>query len=427
MSSSLQRRWRILSIEADSDTSERGNVLFVDDELNVLRSIKRGFLHSSFQVLTALSAREGLQILDKVAVDIVVTDYRMPNMDGLRFLQEVRERYPGTARVILSGYIEKSVAVESLTRGLASTYILKPWLNEDIERRLEHILTTRKVLQSKKLLDTINGITNLPTLPPIYQEFMEAVHDERSMADIALIIQKDPSVATKVLQIANSAFYGINSCSSINQAAVTLGLDTLHDILLTISVISPMEWGREQFQPLHEILIHSFIMNQHLPVVYSLKPDAIAYRDFPSVGLTFDVGKIILLQYYPDRFQAVLRAMDECAPMNFYEAELLLGFEKNSHQEIGAYFLDYWNLPEVFIETALFHHCPKKSSDHYREIVEMSNYIETLIESVYNMDDALHESVLALRKSFIPEKVHTRMIEIIGKTISEGHSLFVSI
>jgi YesN/AraC family two-component response regulator len=125
-----------LSSEAGSDERMNGKVLFVDDELNVLRSIKRGFLQSSFQVLTAPGAWEGLRILDKEDVDIVVTDYRMPYMDGLKFLQEVRERHPGTARVILSGYIEKTVAVESLTRGLASTYILKPWLNDDIEKKI---------------------------------------------------------------------------------------------------------------------------------------------------------------------------------------------------------------------------------------------------------------------------------------------------
>jgi HD-like signal output (HDOD) protein len=119
--------------------------------------------------------------------------------------------------------------------------------------------------------------------------------------------------------------------------------------------------------------------------------------------------------------------MEEHESMNFYETELILGYEESSHQEIGAYFLDYWNLPEVFIETALFHHCPEKASDQYRDIVAMSNYIETLIESLYNMDNGMSESVLALRKSFIPEKVHNRMIEIIGKTISEGPSLFVSI
>ncbi len=402
-----------------------GKVLFVDDEVNVLRSIKRGFLHAPFQVLTAPGALEGLHILDQVDIDIVVTDYRMPHMDGLKFLQQVRERHPKTARVILSGYIEKAVAVESLARGLASTYILKPWLNDDIEKKIEHILATRRVLQSKKLLNIINGITSLPYLSPIFHEFMEAVQDERSMAEIARIIQKDPSVATKVLQIANSAFYGMNNCNSINQAAVTLGLDTLHDILLTISVISSMRWDRKQLKTLQDIFTRSFIMNTHLPTLYNLKPGVISYRNFPSVGLTYDVGMIILLQFYPEHFKDVARVMDQIPGMHFYDAELSLGFEESSHQEIGAYFLDYWNLPEVFVETALFHHSPQSSSDQYRDIVEMTNYIETLIESVYNMEEDGAESIADLRQEFIPEKTFRNIIEDIVETVEDRTSFLI--
>jgi HD-like signal output (HDOD) protein len=156
-----------------------------------------------------------------------------------------------------------------------------------------------------------------------------------------------------------------------------------------------------------------------------MKPGVISYRNFPSVGLTYDVGMIILLQFYPERFNGAVRVMDQIPSMHFYDAELSLGFEESSHQEIGAYFLEYWNLPEVFVETALFHHCPHRSSDQYRDIVEMTNYIEILTESVYKMEEADEEAISDLREEFIPKKTFRIVIEDIHKTIEDRTSFLI--
>jgi HD-like signal output (HDOD) protein len=400
-----------------------GKVLFVDDEINVLKSIERGFLHSNFEVVTALSAKEGLRILDSDEIDIVVTDYRMPWMDGLQFLQCVKDRYPRINRVILSGYIEKSVAIESLTRGLASSYILKPWKNDEIEIKLKHILSTRKTLQSRKLLEIINRITYLPTLPNIFQEFMVAVNKERSMAEIAQIIQKDPAVATKVLQIANSAFYGIKNCNSVKQAAMTLGLETLQDVLLTISVISSMKWNKMQIQNLQEIFTRSFLMNYYLPILYRKNPKSQQYKYFPSVGLTYDVGKIILLQYFPERYHMIESEKVVIEDHDFYKTEISLGFESSTHQEIGAYFLEFWNLPELFVETALFHHIPEQSSVHYRDIIETTHYIDDLVEYISSVGEKDVLDLLPFHREYLSDVLIEEVAAEIRKKI-DGHFFF---
>jgi len=395
----------------------RGKVLFVDDEINILKSIRRGFLHAPFEVVTAESARDGLRILEESCVDIVVTDYRMPDIDGFQFLKMVKERYPEVNRVILSGFIEKSVAVESLTRGLASTYILKPWLNDDVEEKIDHILSMRKALKSKKLLGIINQIENLPHLDNLYQEFMEAVNEDKSMDTISKIIQKDLSIATKVLQVANSAFYGLKNCTSIKQAAVTLGLDTLQDILLTISIINTMKWNVTQMNRLQEIFLNAFIMNSHLPQLHKFTPEAHFYRTFPSVGLTYDVGKVLLLQYFPDRYASVQKYAQLRSEKDFYECEVDLGFHEVTHQEVGAFFLDYWNLPQIFIETALFHHTPESSSSQYRDITSITHLIDALI---YELRMEKDPDPAAYEHPHIPAEVIQETILSIKKKLTKS-------
>jgi HD-like signal output (HDOD) protein len=353
-------------------------------------------------------------------------------MDGFQFLNIVRERFPKVNRVILSGFIEKSAAVESLTRGIASTYILKPWMNNEVEEKIKHILETRNILKSGKLLAVINQIETLPTLSNTYREFMEALEREKSMVEIARILQKDPSVATKVLHVANSVFYGLRNCTSINQAAVTIGLDTLHDILLTLSVIRSGSWDKDRIGQLQRIFTGSTVMNALLPEIYERKFGSRMQKNFPSVGLTYDVGKIILLQYYPERYQDINAHAGIPPESNggwsgFFESEMQLGFAESTHQEIGAYFLDFWNLPAVFVETALYHHAPRRASVHYSDVIEIVGYIDSLMvlseklpEGWEKSEDPLNSlDPASLPEGFFPQRETIELVRDIRKRCRE--------
>ncbi len=399
------------------DEEKLGTVLFVDDEESILKSIQRSFFLADFEVITALGAHRALEILKSQTVDIVISDFRMPEIDGLQLLKIVREKYPQTSRVILSGYVEHAAVLRSLTSGVTSTYFAKPWEDKVLEARILHILDMRQILRSQELLSLVNQIDQLPTLPSLYQEFMAAVEDEKPISEIATIIKKNPSVATKVLQVANSAFYGLKETTSIDFAMVYIGLNPLKDIVLTLTLTSDMNWTPEQIDKLHKIFNHSNLVNRYIPRFYNFIADAPKYKPFPAVGLTHDIGKIIMLQYFPERFRIIESKQHENPMLSFWDAEIISGFGGHTHTELGAYFLDWWNLPEVIVEVALFHHTSDKASINYQVLVETANYVDRLVNYLSNLPESKepdlealpHESISLDKLKEMAEEIRSEM------------------
>jgi two-component system, NtrC family, sensor kinase len=109
-------------------------ILFVDDEKNVLRAIERLFLDEGYEILTATSGSDGLDILGRVSpLQIVISDYRMPGMNGVEFLREVRERWPETVRIVLSGYADTVAVVAAINEGQIYKFIPKPWNDDELK------------------------------------------------------------------------------------------------------------------------------------------------------------------------------------------------------------------------------------------------------------------------------------------------------
>ncbi|MGE4545422.1 MAG: response regulator [Pedobacter sp.] len=112
---------------------EQVKILCVDDEKNVLRALQRLFLDDDYEIYTALSAKEGLEILNAVdAVQVVISDYRMPGMNGIEFLREVYKNWPDTVRLVLSGFADTAAVVGAINDGQIYKFIPKPWNDDDL-------------------------------------------------------------------------------------------------------------------------------------------------------------------------------------------------------------------------------------------------------------------------------------------------------
>jgi two-component system response regulator HupR/HoxA len=106
---------------------EKRTVLFVDDEEKILTSLKRGLLDEPYEILFANSGKEALEILEQSQVQVIVTDMRMPEMDGLELLGIVKKEYPHIIRMVLSGFADLQTLLRSINQGEIFRFVTKPW------------------------------------------------------------------------------------------------------------------------------------------------------------------------------------------------------------------------------------------------------------------------------------------------------------
>jgi response regulator RpfG family c-di-GMP phosphodiesterase len=131
------------------ESLEKTLILCVDDERNVLRSLERIFIDDGFDIVTATSAEEGLRILENNGpFQVVISDYRMPAMDGVEFLTEVYRRWPDTVRIVLSGYADTASIVSAINEGHIYKFIPKPWNDDELRVTVANALE-RHALQKR--------------------------------------------------------------------------------------------------------------------------------------------------------------------------------------------------------------------------------------------------------------------------------------
>jgi len=128
-------------------------VLCVDDETGIRNAIKRVLRNEPYRLLTAASGPEGLAVLDEESVQVVISDQRMPSMIGIEFLQQVKENWPDTVRVILSGYADLAAVVDSINKGEVYRFLTKPWNDEELKATVRQCLEHYELLRENVSLN----------------------------------------------------------------------------------------------------------------------------------------------------------------------------------------------------------------------------------------------------------------------------------
>ncbi len=143
-----------------TDRAEQAALLFVDDESNILSSLKRLFRPLGYRIHTALGGPKGLEILAREEIDLVISDMRMPGMDGAEFLEEVAKQWPNTVRILLTGYSDLGSTIAAINNGHIYRYVAKPWEEHELTLTIKHALELKLLRDEKARLETLTHAQN---------------------------------------------------------------------------------------------------------------------------------------------------------------------------------------------------------------------------------------------------------------------------
>ena len=338
-------------------------ILIVDDEVNILKALNRCLIDEPFDVILSTSAKEALNILEEEEIDIIITDYKMPEMSGAELLIKVKEKFPSVFRIILSGYVDQNLVHSLLINGVAMLFFPTPWSDYGILKKLKVVIKTVKILKSRRLVDFFQSIDLSPCKLDIYNKLIEAIEHDLNITDIANIIKQDVVLTTKIMQLGNSIFYGFSECTSLEQAIVKLGLNTVKNISLLHSVSACANLNKVQQYWLNELTKDAVIKALCMEKACMLSFSKLDIKTASTIGILKNIGRNILIAHKPEYYKQLLNIIESNPDLDAFEVESLLESTLPTHAEISGYYLLMLNFPFVIVESIFYHHTPEKASE----------------------------------------------------------------
>jgi HD-like signal output (HDOD) protein len=357
-------------------TNIKQRILFVDDEPAILAGLQNLLYkdRKRWEMVFANGGEQALAELRKKPCDVVVSDMRMPGMDGATLLNLIKDEFPGTARIMLSGHAER----EAIVRALPALHQLlsKPCDAETLRCAIDRGLDHATAAHDEKVRAVIGRVDKLPSPPDVFFELSRIMQaPSASLSDVATIVLKDPSLAAKVLQLVNSAYFGSGQkTSSIAQAVSLLGTDRLRYIGLTASVFSSIDQD-----PIPEFTLHD--QQQKSAEVATLSREFLtgpARDEAFAAALLHDVGHVVLTLGMTEQYREVIAsAKERGVPLHVCEREIL----GVTHAEVGACLLGLWGLPRAIIEVVRHHHAPDLAPPEQRLICAAVHVADAVLET----------------------------------------------
>lgn len=340
------------------------NVLFVDDEANVLRGLRRMLrdMRHEWHMEFAEGGKDALVRLDERVFDVVVSDMRMPGMDGAELLAEVKRRSPRTVRIVLSGFSEQEAVLKCV--GSTHQYLSKPCDPEVLRRTIQRADELQSLLTRPSVLALAGRLSSIPSFPSVYREVVEELQKpSSSLETVGEIVEQDIGMSSKLLQIVNSSYFGLRRpMSSARRAVSHLGIETTTALILNAGLFEGIEESALPGFSTEELWHHSIQTATYTrAIVEAGCVDAAIGDDAFMAGILHDAGKLMLSVNLPDDYGEVIRRVErEQRRVSAVEREVLGA----THAEVAAYVFGLWGLPDSIVEAIAYHAdpstCPRR-------------------------------------------------------------------
>lgn len=337
------------------------NILFVDDEPNIIEGQKRYLwkLKGKWIIYFAESGEEALQIMKNFQIDCVIADMRMPHMNGAELLEIVKRDYPQAIRIILTGHSDQEAILNTVN--LAHQFFVKPCNLDQLLESIDRTLKIREGVGRRKLEEIIPEMSAIKSMPDLSMQLMKELNNvDVSMKRLCEILSQDIIMTAEILKIINSAFFGLpHRVNNVQHAINLLGVKIIKALATYTNIFA-------SFTEENDIAIYDRIRTHCLETARLAKriaAEAGMSKEFSetcfTAGLLHDIGKLPVLRSskYADEIKKYIK-QEDCG---FFEAELkIMGV---NHTVIGAYILSMWGLPQEIVETVRYHHFPSEAED----------------------------------------------------------------
>lgn len=346
--------------------TEKKRVLFVDDEPNLLAGLRR-MLRSKRKVWDmafANSGAEALSMMDTQSFDVIVSDMRMPGMDGAQLLVSVMERSPQTVRIVLSGQAERDAILRSAAA--IHQYLGKPCDDDTLKYTVQRACDLSELLPNSALRNVISQLDPFVSLSISSDEFAERIVEaDTPISGLIDIIAENMGMDEHMVRQIDGIFLGLRThIPAPAQAVLSLGLNTFKLLGVSAKVLS--QFGANTMlaeTALQSLWEHSFAVAKLSKQVAQLANAPSSVVDYAfTAGFLHDIGKLIFTGYFADQYASVrMKAMQTDDTLLAAENEVF----GVTHAAVGAFVLGLWGLPQAVVDAVQFHHQPPMTENEF--------------------------------------------------------------